>query len=514
MIPKPVRILDYVSSFCRRTVNILFGLLMTAVLVLTAFINKESLFFPNMASLPNMIFYLLALATVTGMIWILRTDAFRSKRDSKVFFICVILSGTIIVMLIQLYVCLWVPENLKADWGRVREAAVDMSNGARYDTLQDFKYISKFPNNWNITILFSWILRAFRSRRALIIIGAWAANLSATLTAIAVMEATADHRIAFFTWTCGEMLCALNWRSFLPYTDNYGMLFVALFLWLLATQMKTIIKLPLMIVVIMTGMWIKVTIAIVLIAVLLGWTIRDRDVCLTATLNLKSRIAVALACAFVFGVCIVAARCIDKAYEYRPTDRSVNWQYYLMLGQDDSGTGTVKGERFKAVYDELDGKKLSAEQRSEQYLEYALKWFKQRGIVGNLKFFAQKLALVYDDGQFHAAKRYDEEVDTNTIWYRLYGKEGDAVVVVANIMQYIWAIVILLNAAGIFTHHRYDNAMIADILKISIIGITMYQMIFEGRSKYLYMFLPLFLSLAGLALHGLLNRKNDRPHHV
>ncbi len=41
--------------------------------------------------------------------------------------------------------------------------------------------------------------------------------------------------------------------------------------------------------------------------------------------------------------------------------------------------------------------------------------------------------------------------------------------------------------------------------KITIIGITLYLLLFEGRSKYLFMFLPIYVSFAGVILSELLD---------
>ena len=47
-------------------------------------------------------------------------------------------------------------------------------------------------------------------------------------------------------------------------------------------------------------------------------------------------------------------------------------------------------------------------------------------------------------------------------------------------------------------------------LKLVILGVSLYLMLFEGSAKYIYMFLPFYLLLAGAGLRALLDRAGGR----
>ena len=46
--------------------------------------------------------------------------------------------------------------------------------------------------------------------------------------------------------------------------------------------------------------------------------------------------------------------------------------------------------------------------------------------------------------------------------------------------------------------------------EITILGIVLYMLLFEGRSKYLFMFLPVYFTLAGIGFGRIRSRLEKR----
>ena len=68
--------------------------------------------------------------------------------------------------------------------------------------------------------------------------------------------------------------------------------------------------------------------------------------------------------------------------------------------------------------------------------------------------------------------------------------------------QTVWDMVLLSLMAGIVVFRKRD---FPKVLELCILGVTLYLMLFEGRSKYLYMFLPVYLMTAGASLQYFLD---------
>lgn len=72
--------------------------------------------------------------------------------------------------------------------------------------------------------------------------------------------------------------------------------------------------------------------------------------------------------------------------------------------------------------------------------------------------------------------------------------------------QILW-IMVLSAIMFIGLRVRSDNTLMLYI-KIIILGVSAYALIFEGRAKYLFMFIPIYLVAAGMGLNEIVSTKN------
>lgn len=75
-------------------------------------------------------------------------------------------------------------------------------------------------------------------------------------------------------------------------------------------------------------------------------------------------------------------------------------------------------------------------------------------------------------------------------------------------MQVTWFLVLVMIGLTCFTGLRYTSPDCV-IHKIIILGMTLYILLFEDRSKYLYMFVPAFVALAGISLADYLKNRQQ-----
>lgn len=115
--------------------------------------------------------------------------------------------------------------------------------------------------------------------------------------------------------------------------------------------------------------------------------------------------------------------------------------------------------------------------------------------------------MAYNDGYFHNIQPYDKETVTRNIIYEIYSSDGKYFVQGAGALQIVWDVVLILLALdSVFVFLLKKQREINMLFKIIILGITLYLMLFEGRSKYLYMFLPIYICFAGVILSEVLQQ--------
>ncbi len=110
--------------------------------------------------------------------------------------------------------------------------------------------------------MISWIYRVIPHGRGIILLGAFCTNLSAVLVESTVFHYTKNRRVSLYTLVLAEILMAMTWRAFIVYTDNYGMIFVALIVWVYLLEMKDRYKIPCIIILAAMGTFVKATIFI------------------------------------------------------------------------------------------------------------------------------------------------------------------------------------------------------------------------------------------------------------
>ena len=67
----------------------------------------------------------------------------------------------------------------------------------------------------------------------------------------------------------------------------------------------------------------------------------------------------------------------------------------------------------------------------------------------------------------------------------------------------IWLAVLFLGTGGIF----YKNKKELTIVMLAIIGLTIFELIFEARARYLYTYVPLYIILAAAGVQKIVEKK-------
>lgn len=490
-----------IGRICLKIIDILFMILILAILFSTLLLDKNiNNPYPNVVKYSNGGYYFIASLLLCGIAFIL-VKINKMDMKAKTFYIVV---GTVafVTLIAQTIVAFWAPDvyTVWTDFGCVQDMAIKLSQG---DYVWE-DYFSRAANNVHIAIMLSWIYGIANSWSFVVWVGTTLTNLATVLSVLTIYQISKNKGVSIVVLVIAECFVGMSWRSYIAYTDNWGMMFTIAMLWVYTLNIKNQYKGPLILVFGLVGAWIKITVLIPLIGI-------GIYVLLKALVDGEFKINKAAVISFIICLVLVVggiglSRFLVDQYEYEQSQSADGIQYFLMMGQDESGLGTVGDHQYKAIYAELCSTYQNRSERMDACLKVALQWIKERGIWRNIRFYLKKVNVAYNDGYFDHVEPYDKSTVDRNLIYDLYANDGKYYLLRADIMQVFWDFILLLISSDIIIciFVRKRRAGVYSVFKIVILGITLYLMLFEDRSKYLFMFLPIYIAYAGLMLNELL----------
>ena len=150
----------------------------------------------------------------------------------------------------------------------------------------------------------------------------------------------------------------------------------------------------------------------------------------------------------------------------------------------------------------------TAEERSENNWRVAKERLSEMGLGGAFKHFVTKCFVNYGDGTFAWGNEgnfyYSVPEEPNSFSAPLlrslyYKYTGEHYQVFATLEQFLW-ITVLIGCIGVFLHFRGREKSDASVLvaALSLLGITLFQTIFEARARYLFNYAPFFIFVSAI----------------
>ena len=215
----------------------------------------------------------------------------------------------------------------------------------------------------------------------------------------------------------------------------------------------------------------------------------------------------------IFGVCFWGLNAGWSAYKQRQnvlpvyySNVSVPMTHFIMMGLNQETYGAyltedaLYTESFLTTQDKMEANMPVIRQRLGQMLSEGT----------YLNFLYNKLNRVYCEGDFFWGKEgnfasFDYE-NGHTFIKSIYYPEGSRHGIYLYVTQGIWVAALLLATGGWNSKMRED----CTLAHLTIIGITLFLLIFEMRSRYLIPFLPIFSAAAVFGLEGYVTMKEIR----
>lgn len=390
-----------------------------------------------------------------------------------------------------------------------------------------YDYFASYPNN--ITLLMVWayffkfLIQFFHFYDYLFA----AVMLSAVLTNLALFEVyriSSRHfgrRGALLALCLGIPLLAFAPWMTNPYSDTMTILFPVLILDLLdmavnAQSNKKKLALSLIAGICAgVGVMIKPTVIIILIAVGLGLLI-----CVQGKKSLISLAAVVLCAALSsaavsgiiskFNMKVLENTGISEEYV---NQISYPFTHFLMMGMQKQVSG-FNAERYQYGKWYAEDVMTSFAQKGQQAkIKVNLQVIKERltefGAGGYIRFLFDKARWVLGDGTMYFGGEGGEAIECfqNTDFARaiqaVYWRGGKYYIALTHFLQGIWMAVMALCCLSALWQKGNRPKPQTVVLQMAVAGIVLFILLFEGRSRYLINYLPIFLILASCGLLSL-----------
>lgn len=422
-----------------------------------------------------------------------------------------------LIFIIQFIIALNVYSDCGWDCGTIVESAANLYKGQEFYEY----YFELNPNNILILLIFKTIFSFvgifYTIQNFMIITVIFNLILIdiAFLATINIAKKILGNKAEILVGLLMIPLVVLSPWMIVPYSDTYTIA-IPIIIFYLYTKVKEKENKPikyllvaLMGILTIAGYYLKPTSIIIIIAIILSEILLGKF----NKKDIKEKSKNLIICITTFLVAIIIFLVGYKIWDNIELGKyiskeereknSLTMTHYLMMGlnkvpiegSDKFMYGTINGADFEGSTSR-EGKKAKQ--------EYNIAVIKQRlsdyGIIGYTKYLYNKANWILSDGTFFygceggffTSDTYNQN-NLSKIFKPYFQIQTDEYKnITANIMQISWILVLF---GLIFSINKEENEKQKqiNILKFSIIGLIMFILLFEGRSRYLINYLPIFI---------------------
>lgn len=461
-------------------------------------------------ALPNFIYLLLGLLIWTGVRFLegycpRSIKKYWTENSEKLIRIGTVLFFVFLVYIVYNYYFItgW-------DAGLLTDTAYQISAGQSFDSsTYESYYFSIYPNNILLIFIFSkitelgslfGILDAWIGIMGILTVQCLISALTGLLVYKTALLWSSSLRMAWNTWGMYVLIVGVSpWVS-IPYSDSMGLIFPVLFLYLyFLTQNGSMIwlKCLCMAAVAVLGYKIKPQLAIIAIAAVI-------ILCLNLLKGKFKRpgwkpVAGTLAGVFImFLGCQLAVSSIpielDKEEAFGPA-------HFVMMGLNPETNGGFLEGDVAYTYSQ------PADERTQADIEMIRQRLEDYGPTGLLGHLEKKLLSNYGDGTwawgaeggFYTEILENKNQGMSPFLKSVYYYDGERYTYFCSYSQMVWML-LLAGCFFAFVFRKKDWGRKGFIIMLALVGLTLFELIFEARARYLYCYVPLYLLLGSWGL--------------
>ena len=376
----------------------------------------------------------------------------------------------------------------------------------------DIRYFSNYPNN---LLYFFFEMFVFKLNKYFSIFSDTQQVLCVitvncalnTLSCLLVYKTAARltrKLYAFFGFFLAVLSFGLSPWNVICYTDALGLIFPILTLYVFIRPAKhKWLSYVLSAIIGTLGYFIKPQCFILLIAVFLI----EGIYALSEKHLLKPLLLSLLTVAITFFAVKAGTGFLCSHYHIQlDNEQSFGIAHFWMMGLNPEKRGVYSAEdvRYSRSF-------VTASERTQANIAVGKQRLQEMGFFGTLKQLAQKMLTLYNDGTFawgkegHFLQTVFDPPNTKAAPFlrSIYYPDGSRYLYFTTFEQFIWLMILLLGAAGLFSSFSHKHAKTLNILWLTWIGLTVFELLFEVRARYLYTNVPLFCVLAAVGIENI-----------
>lgn len=424
---------------------------------------------------------------------------------------------TLCLLIAEIYISYNIFCTNEWDPGGIWKTAVARFNGDLGWSEGIAHYFSMYPNNLLLLLLETACLKLNSTigvftedynMMSAIVVDCMTISCSCYLV-YKVLTLHVNRKFAFGGFIISVVLFGLSpWMS-ICYSDSLGIIFPVLTYYLYTKPAKNTrlkwMEQFLATVVSCIGYFIKPQCIIILMAIVI---VELFNCCKERKLTqlLKPVILIILAC-----ICLtVNSSVLQKQYEsigvkLDPEMRFGIEHFFMMgLNETDGGGFSQEDVDYSRSFE-------TSKERTEGNIERSVERLRKMGFAGYLRQISRKLLTVYCDGTFAWGMEggfYVQVVDNvNTCMTpflkSIYYSDGSRHEVFKLTEQFVWITILILAFASGLIKQTEENRTELSILMLTIVGLTVFEMLFEVRARYLFLYTPIYCILATLGCENM-----------
>lgn len=506
-----------IEILASKLIFIMYALMMIWLVVLLLFFEKSNYYGKADHVISNRL--IVVVAVVVGILYMGLKKRYIIKSCSKSFNYDQIVKVTAIcLLLVQIYIAWNILFFAGWDAAGVVNAARELVLGEP-SQMSSWYNFSVYPNNLFIVYVQALMLE----------INKWIGifNGDALLMPIVILNCLINTVSCYLVYKCGclfvskkhafygffatVLIVGLSPWTVVCYSDSLGLLFPILcfYLFVKPYEKKWEKNVAMAGTAILAGIGFQIKpqcvimfIAIVLVEIIWGVGKKDRK---RTALTIAGLLIIAIA--FSSGIQKGVKYAYKAAGNELDEEAAFGLPHFFMMGMNEASNGVYAPEDIEFSYDIQ-----SKSERNKKNIEVAVKRIQDMGPLGLAKHFSKKMLVLFNDGTFAWGKEgnfyavtYDEVNSGVCRFLRsyYYGDEAANHGTFQTIQKVIW-LLILLNAAFCVRKHS-EHMKEETILMLAVIGLTLFELLFEARARYIYIYVPIYCILAAVGFENIKN---------
>ena len=385
------------------------------------------------------------------------------------------------------------------DFKWIMDSAEQLS---RTGTTENAFYFAVFPNNIGALVITTVAMFIAGGNE----VGAYIANIIFVLLSFIFLALSAKKIGGIQLAINAELLMLLCFPSFLytpiVYTDTLSIFIpiLTLYLWLMSkdeeNEKKKYILFILMAITGIVGYSIKPVAMIVYIAIIIE----------TLFLN-KKNLKYMLVSLSIFVILFTSYKVAINKLIIKDSQYPYPYTHWIMMGlnkPESEGGSSIGYGAYSEEDSSYTGSKPTVEERKNANILKIKERLNNFGVIGYIDFLFKKFEYVWNDGTYFVFKKisWDTINKDNLLYDYVIGEKSK---IINQYLSYYHGFIMLMILIGLGYNIRTRKDDFVRVMGISMVGIALFLLVWEARSRYIYFMIPIFCLLAAINIKEISN---------